>query len=238
MASIVKSLRLLADPTRLRLCSCSSSAELSVAELQEILGMGQSRISAHLAQLRRAELVRDRRAGKNILYALRGRCTAPEQLAGDRGRRRARDAGDGAATAWRWTRAAKARRTRRAIISTGSPENSAAAIARGGPGRACRIVARAGGADRRGRSRRGRRDALPMLARHAKQVIAVDNSEKMVEFGAALARGARFCESRIPAGRHRESADPGRHRGPGALQPGAAPRESIRRAPSPRRIAS
>ena len=42
--------------------------ELSVAELQEILGMGQSRISSHLAQLKRAGLVEDRRAGKNIYY--------------------------------------------------------------------------------------------------------------------------------------------------------------------------
>jgi ubiquinone/menaquinone biosynthesis C-methylase UbiE/DNA-binding transcriptional ArsR family regulator len=44
--------------------------ELSVAELQEILAMGQSTISTHLAQLRQAELVEDRRAGKNSLYKL------------------------------------------------------------------------------------------------------------------------------------------------------------------------
>ena len=43
--------------------------ELSVAEIQEILGMGQSRISTHLAQLKRAGLVRDRRVGKNIYYS-------------------------------------------------------------------------------------------------------------------------------------------------------------------------
>ena len=43
--------------------------ELSVAELQEILGMGQSRISTHLAQLKRAGLVQDRRLGKNIYYS-------------------------------------------------------------------------------------------------------------------------------------------------------------------------
>jgi len=45
--------------------------ELSVAELQEILAMGQSRISTHLSQLRQAELVEDRRSGKNSLYRLR-----------------------------------------------------------------------------------------------------------------------------------------------------------------------
>src|SRR5438093_10119860 len=71
MASIVKSLRLLADPTRLRLLLLlQQEEELSVAELQEILGMGQSRISAHLAQLKAAKLAQDRRAGKNIYYAL------------------------------------------------------------------------------------------------------------------------------------------------------------------------
>src|SRR4051812_24454747 len=70
MASIVKSLRLLADETRLRLLLLLEREELSVLELQEILGMGQSRISSHLAQLRRSGLIQDRRAGKNIYYAM------------------------------------------------------------------------------------------------------------------------------------------------------------------------
>src|ERR1700743_2765892 len=70
MVSIVKSLRLLADETRLRLLLLLQEEELSVVEIQEVLGMGQSRISSHLAQLRQAGLVRDRRAGKNIYYAL------------------------------------------------------------------------------------------------------------------------------------------------------------------------
>jgi len=47
--------------------------ELSVAELQEILSTGQSRISTHLAQLRQAGLVEDRRQGKNSLYRLKDR---------------------------------------------------------------------------------------------------------------------------------------------------------------------
>ena len=70
MPSIVKSLKLLADETRIRLLLLLREEELSVAEIQEILGMGQSRISSHLAQLRGAGLVCDRRAGKNIYYAL------------------------------------------------------------------------------------------------------------------------------------------------------------------------
>jgi ubiquinone/menaquinone biosynthesis C-methylase UbiE len=43
--------------------------ELSVAEIQEVLGMGQSRISTHLAQLKRSGLVQNRRVGKNIYYS-------------------------------------------------------------------------------------------------------------------------------------------------------------------------
>src|SRR5204862_702710 len=70
MASTINFLRLLADPTRLRLLLLLEEEELSVAELQEILGMGQSRISSHLAQLKHSGGVEDRRAGKNVYYRL------------------------------------------------------------------------------------------------------------------------------------------------------------------------
>ncbi len=70
MASLLKSLRVVADPARIRILRLLDREELSVAELQEILGMGQSRISTHLAQLKQAGLVLDRRSGKNILYRL------------------------------------------------------------------------------------------------------------------------------------------------------------------------
>lgn len=70
MASIVKILRVLADPNRLRILLLLGSEELSVAELQEILAMGQSTISTHLSQLKQAKLVEDRRTGKSNLYHL------------------------------------------------------------------------------------------------------------------------------------------------------------------------
>ena len=70
MASILKNLRLLADPSRLRILLLVEREELSVAELQEILSMGQSRISTHLAQLKQAGILEDRRNGKSILYRL------------------------------------------------------------------------------------------------------------------------------------------------------------------------
>jgi ArsR family transcriptional regulator len=63
-------LKLLSDPTRLRLLSLLRIEELSVAELQEILGMAQSRISSQLALLRKAGLVIDRREGKKSFYSL------------------------------------------------------------------------------------------------------------------------------------------------------------------------
>ncbi|MDR3749958.1 MAG: metalloregulator ArsR/SmtB family transcription factor [Terracidiphilus sp.] len=70
MASIVKILRVVADPNRLRILLLLRGEELSVAELQEILVMGQSTISTHLSQLKQAELVEDRRTGKSNLYRL------------------------------------------------------------------------------------------------------------------------------------------------------------------------
>lgn len=64
-------LKTLSDPTRLRLLALAMREELSVAELQEILGMGQSRISSQLALLRQVNLVSDRREGKKAFYSLR-----------------------------------------------------------------------------------------------------------------------------------------------------------------------
>src|SRR5579862_8477939 len=70
MASILKSLRLASDPNRLRLLLLLEQEELSVAELQEILAKGQSHVSTHLAQLKQAGLVDDRRTGKQAFYRL------------------------------------------------------------------------------------------------------------------------------------------------------------------------
>jgi ArsR family transcriptional regulator len=44
MSSTIKCLKLISDPTRLRILALLNQDALSVAELQEILGMGQSRI--------------------------------------------------------------------------------------------------------------------------------------------------------------------------------------------------
>lgn len=77
MPSTIKSLKLLSDPTRLRILSLLAQDALSVAELQEILGMGQSRISTQLSQLKAAGLTADERSGKNNVYS----ASMPPELA-------------------------------------------------------------------------------------------------------------------------------------------------------------
>src|SRR5258708_27343877 len=63
-------LGVVADPNRLRILLPLKEEELSVAELPEILVMGQSTISTNLSQLKQAGLVEDRRIGKSSLYRL------------------------------------------------------------------------------------------------------------------------------------------------------------------------
>src|SRR6266404_8989534 len=72
MSSVLKSLRSLADSTRLRIIALLERDELSVNELQQITRMGQSRISTHLGQLQEAGLIQSRREGKRTFYKLNG----------------------------------------------------------------------------------------------------------------------------------------------------------------------
>lgn len=65
---MLKSLKLLTDPTRLRILLLLEAEALSVADLQELLGMGQSRISTQLSQLKAGGLVTDERSGKHNFY--------------------------------------------------------------------------------------------------------------------------------------------------------------------------
>ncbi len=63
-------MQVLSESTRLRMLRLLAQEELSVAELQEILEMGQSRISSHLGLLRRHDMVSDRKDGKKTFYNL------------------------------------------------------------------------------------------------------------------------------------------------------------------------
>jgi len=63
-------LRLLGDPTRLRLLRLLSVESLNVSELTAVLGVAQSGVSRHLGLLRDAELVAEERSGIFSWYRL------------------------------------------------------------------------------------------------------------------------------------------------------------------------
>src|SRR5277367_2997868 len=183
MASIVKILRVVADPSRLRLLLLLEREELSVAELQEILAMGQSRISTHLSQLKGAGLVEDRKQGKNSLYHLRDRqlvdllhsagAEIPEaktdglalQLVLEKRRDKVRGYFD--ELAGKFGRNYVPGRSWKGLAETLLQLMPPMVIADLGAGEGT---------------------FSQLLAQRAERVIAVDNSAKMVEFGAKLAR--------------------------------------------------
>ncbi|GAA3917622.1 ArsR/SmtB family transcription factor [Luteimonas lutimaris] len=61
-------LKVLADATRVRLLMLLEGEELTVAELSAITRLAQPRVSTHLARLKEAGLVRDRRSGVSAYY--------------------------------------------------------------------------------------------------------------------------------------------------------------------------
>ncbi|MBF6024558.1 ArsR family transcriptional regulator [Lysobacter niastensis] len=61
-------LKVFADATRVRLLALLEREELTVAELSAITRLAQPRVSTHLAKLKEASLVRDRRAGVSAYY--------------------------------------------------------------------------------------------------------------------------------------------------------------------------
>ncbi len=67
---LARQLRALADEKRLRIVEILRSGERCVCDLQDALDAGQSLLSFHLKTLREAELVRDRREGRWVYYAL------------------------------------------------------------------------------------------------------------------------------------------------------------------------
>jgi ArsR family transcriptional regulator len=189
MPGTLKALRALSDPTRLRIVALLQGSELSVHELQEITRMGQSRISTHLGLLQEAGLLESRREGKRTFYrivaggdpaagefiqlAVRGAKELPEQSGDQLNLKRI-----------------LLRRAEQAQLYfnqvAGRFDRSY------GPGRSWQafgqlllralpplVIADLGS---------GEGLLSELLARRAKKVIAVDNSEKMVAFGANKAR--------------------------------------------------
>jgi len=181
-------LKLLADPTRVRILSLLRQEELSVAELQEILGMGQSRISSHLGLLRQGELVYDRRDGKKTYYTLVG---GPEEEPGS-----LVDAACAAVGSSEQIREDHRNLERvlekRKRLAEQYFNSVAGRLGKDYcPGRSwdaighmlLHLVPRVRIADL------GAGEGLvsQLLARHAEEVICVDSSPRMVEFGADLA---------------------------------------------------
>ena len=65
-------LKLLGDPTRLRILALVDREELAVGELSESLGMAQSRVSNHLRLLREADLLTERHSGPSTFLRRKG----------------------------------------------------------------------------------------------------------------------------------------------------------------------
>ena len=155
-----------------------------MAEMQEILARGQSQISTNLAQLKQAGLVDDRRTGKNAFYRL----TAPPQLM------ELLKQAEGEIPEAREDRHALrlAMRKRQDRMRRYFDELAGKFGRQYVPGRSWKGIAEALlklmppmviadlGA--------GEGTISQLMAQRAKRVIAVDNSEKMVEFGSELAR--------------------------------------------------
>lgn len=196
MRSILKSLRVLADPSRTRIVLLLEQEELSVAELQEVLGVGQSTLSTHLSQLKQNGIVEHRRSGKNIHYRLSeyggfysGLTTQVMEVL--------RKAAEQLPEAKQDAEAMRLVLLKRQDKMRAYFDKLAGKFGRQYvPGRSWKglvetllllqpplVLADLGA---------GEGTLAQLLARHAREVIAVDNSEKMVEFGSKQARKHGF----------------------------------------------
>ena len=200
MSSTLKSLRALADPTRLRIIALLERDELSVNELQEITRMGQSRISTHLGLLQDAGLLQSRRDGKRTFYKWRDDADAVAREFIQLAVRGAKETDEQSADQLNLKRIL-ARRNELAQVYFNHVAGRFDRVY--GPGRSWQafghlllrilpplVVADLGS---------GEGLLSELLARRCKKVIAVDNSEKIVAFGAAKAKknGLKNLEFRL-----------------------------------------
>ncbi|MBL9136999.1 MAG: metalloregulator ArsR/SmtB family transcription factor [Verrucomicrobiales bacterium] len=191
MGQILKSLRALADPTRLRILGVLEKGELSVQELQEITTLVQSRISTHLSLLQDAGLVQSRRDGRRVFYRLS--TIGDASLSGSLGiaLKAARELPESEADDVNRRRIVALRENQARLLFNqvaGRFDRSY------GPGRSwqafgqllLRLLPAVEVADL------GAGEGLlsELLALRCRRVIAVDNSDKIIAFGAAKARQA------------------------------------------------
>jgi len=200
MSSTLKSLRALSDPTRLRIVALLEHDELSVNELQEVTRLGQSRISTHLGLLADCELVSSRREGKRTFYKLNAEADAVAREFIQLAIRGAHELTEHSHDQINLKRVL-ARRKEQAQVYFNQVAGRFDRVY--GPGRSWQafghlllrilpplVVADLGA---------GEGLLSELLARRAKKVIAVDNSEKIVAFGAAKAKknGVKNLEFRL-----------------------------------------
>jgi len=200
MASIIKILRVVADPNRLRILLLLRGEELSVAELQEVLVMGQSTISTHLSQLKQAGLVEDRRIGKSNLYRSKSDAASGSAVMAELLTRAESEIPEAARDQAAARRVVKKRQDKmrsffdsvagrlgRDYVPGKSWKGVAEALLRLMPPMAIADLGAGEGAF-----------AL-LLAQRARKVIAVDNSAKMIEVGREQAQrnGVKNIEFRL-----------------------------------------
>src|SRR5438034_871776 len=200
MTSTLKSLRALSDPTRLRIVALLERDELSVNELQEITRMGQSRISTHLGLLLDSGLVQSRREGKRTFYKLNAATNGVAAEFIQLAIRGAKELSDHSSDQINLKRILNRRREQAQLYFNQIAGRFDRVY---GPGRSwqafghllLRILPPLTVADL------GSGEGLlsELLARRCKKVIAVDNSEKIVAFGADKAKknGLKNLEFRL-----------------------------------------
>lgn len=189
MSSTLKALRALSDPTRLRIIALLEKDELSVNELQEITRMGQSRISTHLGLLLDSELVESRREGKRTFYKLNARADEPTREVIGLAVRGSKELSEHASDEINLKRILNLRKEQAQLYFNQVAGRFDRVY---GPGRSWQafghlllrvlpplVVADLGA---------GEGLLSELLARRCRKVIAVDNSEKIVAFGAAKAK--------------------------------------------------
>jgi len=69
-AAVAETFKVLGDPTRVRILDALGRAELCVCDLATLLGSSESAVSHQLRLLRTLRLVRSRRSGRLVFYAL------------------------------------------------------------------------------------------------------------------------------------------------------------------------
>ncbi len=68
--SVADTFRVLGDPTRVRMLDALSGGELCVCDIASLVGISESAVSHQLRLLRSMRLVRSRRAGRLVYYAV------------------------------------------------------------------------------------------------------------------------------------------------------------------------